>query len=254
MLFHISKDISVKEKVFIPRIPKNRLQSENKTLKRVCLSDALETCISAFPYKSEVIHYLSSKKPTYLSVYTVDKALFHEETIKKPEEVVNWVADAEIRQEYWITKPFTATPKLIKLKKLKLERFCRLTGEHIGEVEELEFEREVEEYDRTEKALFYHRKIFKQFRRACKRNGIEIQEVHVKKEAMEYFGCISSTRIYDVTRVTYKIPAGISAQSAWECITRELHKNRRKHLCYSHEDFHVKEEQENTIVREAVVA
>lgn len=254
MLFHISKDISIKEKVFIPRIPKNRLPSEDNTLKRVCLSNALETCISAFPYKSDVIHHLSSRKPTYLSVYAVDEACFQEGDIKEPEEVVNWVADAELRKEYWIMKPFTATPKLIKLKKLKLERFCRLTGEHIGEVQELEYEREVEEYDRFEKACFYHRKIFKQFRRACERNGIQIQEVHAEKEAMEYFGCIPSSRIYGVTKVTYKIPAGVSAQSVWECISKELRKNRRKHLYYSHTDFNVEQEQVNPILREAVVA
>lgn len=237
MLYHISKDIALNEKVFIPRVPKLRLINENRIIKRVCVSGSIENCISSFPYKKDIIVQLTKGLPAYLSVYKVDEQLLASENLMKPDKVIEYVDDAELKREHWILKEFTRSPSLIRIRKLKLSRYYKHTNSHSGEVAELEFEKEIEDYDRFEKAIFYNRDFYKEFLRVCRECGIEIKQVRKNKEHMEYFGIIESSRKYEVHRITYKIPSGISAKGIWFVISKELHKYRRKCLIFDKNDY-----------------
>lgn len=236
MLYHVSTDISLQEKTFVPRIPKFRLWGEDYSLKRFCVSNSLENCIASFPYKSGLANRLYSI-PLYLAVYSFDESDLPEGSLRKPQDVERFVGDAIEKQEHWITKEITVKPTLIRLRKLQLSRYCKYTGEYGGDVTEFEYEKDTELYERVEKATFFHRKHFKQFQKACERHGIELQEVSTTKEHMQYCGYMTSTRVYTVTRVTYTIPSNISANPVWEIIAKEFRKNRRKHLCFNEQDF-----------------
>jgi hypothetical protein len=236
MLYHVSTDISLEEKTFIPRIPKYRISGEDTFSKRICVSNSIQNCISSFPYKNDLMWNFRTR-PVFLSVYEVNESTFSKEEIKYPEEIVDNVMDSIDNQEHWITKEFSAIPSLIKIKNLNFSRLCKYTNHYSGHVTEFEYEREIEDFDRLEKVMFYHNKHYREFLKACESIGIFIEEDKVNKEHMEYFGCIPSTREYNVHRITYFVPAGVSVKSIWRIIFKELHKNRRKHLVFQHQDF-----------------
>lgn len=106
-LYHISLDFGKNDDLcFIPRIPASAADGEDKTIKRVCLSDSIEGCINLadlsngdlkshlFPIKSE--------KSSPIKVYE-----FHIDTdsILYPNQISKYVPDAEIFGEYWYTNP-----------------------------------------------------------------------------------------------------------------------------------------------------
>ena len=235
MLYHLSKEISLQEKTFTPRVPRFRLYGEDNRSKRVCVSNSIQNCIASFPYKNDLMLGLRTR-PTYLSVYSVDEASFLKEEIKQPEEIVEKVADALEKQEYWLLKEFSATPTLIKIKKLKFSRLCKYTNEYSGSVTELEFEREIEKKDRVEKTIFYHSRHYKEFLKACALHGIQIQEDNITKEHMEYFGCIPSTREYAVHQLRTRFLL-VFRQKNLERYSKRSNKNRRKYLTYERDDF-----------------
>lgn len=236
-LFHVSKDVSLIEKQFVPRAPRNRLPEENGVLKRVCLSTSIKNCLSSFPYKSELMWHIVSSLPTYLAVYSVLENELNEGKFKKPHEIFDLVPDAMKNDEHWALEPFFAEPYLIKVKKLEFSNYCRHTNHHGGDVVELTYEKEVEDLVREEMATFYHNKIYKQFVKACIQNGIVILDIEKSQECMYYSGLVASSRVYNIKRIKYKIPSGISARPIWSIIQKELNRNKRKYLCFSRADF-----------------
>lgn len=238
VFIHLSnQDLSAVEKTFVPRIPSFRLTKEDASMKRICVADSIAHAISSFPYKSKICKQLFSHQPVYLAVYPVKKSSFKKEEIKTPEELQDFVPDAVQNREHWILKEFTSKPYWIRIRELKLSGYDKYTDEYIGKVIHLVYEKETEPKERIETATFFHKQHFKAFQYACKKSGMNILNVEAVREPMQYFGCIPSSRIYTVRKVTYQIPSGVSAQPVWQVIHKEMQKNRKKRLIFNNDDF-----------------
>lgn len=109
-LYHLSL-IPVEE--FIPGVPTYRRPEENGAIKRICLSDSIENCLSAVSW------FGSSSSPEDIMTEVGSKIIFvyefeiEEHLLKTPEEVYNIgnVCDAILNQEYWYIGEETLLPK-----------------------------------------------------------------------------------------------------------------------------------------------
>jgi hypothetical protein len=101
MLYHISFDVLETVEKFEPRIPENRMQEEDKTIKRVCCADTLEGAIMALPDNPNFL--MSDKLFPLIKVYELDEATVKKDEFFTPSEIVDKVPDALATGEHWIT-------------------------------------------------------------------------------------------------------------------------------------------------------
>lgn len=97
----------IKDGMFIQRIPKQRLETEDNSIKRICFSSSLRTCLSAIPGGIQIIKnliYLSLEfhVAPLLYVYILDETLLPQENVMYPEQVKKYVVDAALTEEHWI--------------------------------------------------------------------------------------------------------------------------------------------------------
>lgn len=105
VFYHITTDLDHKG-LFEPRIPKYMFEFENKTVPRICVSDSIQGCLSAFPDKDA----LGEDQPRYIKVFEINV----EELNLTPEDIISpeflyksgYLDDALITNEHWITKSF----------------------------------------------------------------------------------------------------------------------------------------------------
>lgn len=100
-LYHVSRNLEHIDK-FVPRIPKSSLpMTENRDIKRICLSEHIELCLGAISYNMDYDLYDEYEGYKKLRVYEFE---IDEADIIKPEEVSKYVLDATTTREYWYTK------------------------------------------------------------------------------------------------------------------------------------------------------
>lgn len=105
VFYHITTDLD-HNGLFEPRIPKYMFEFENKTVPRICVSDSIQGCLSAFPDKDA----LGESQPRYIKVFEINT----EELNLLPEDIINpellyksgYLDDALITNEHWIIKSF----------------------------------------------------------------------------------------------------------------------------------------------------
>jgi len=98
---------------FIPGVPTYRRPEEDGTMKRICLSDSIENCLSAVSW------FGSSSAPEDIMTEVGSKIIFvyefeiEENLLKTPEEVyiIGNVCDAILNQEYWYIGEENLIPK-----------------------------------------------------------------------------------------------------------------------------------------------
>ena len=113
-LYHISGYIdNLKEKKFIPRIPKCKMDFENKSIKRICFSDSILGCLKSLPEYGNGVGSKSNMKlklgiPIFFDVYTIDSEDVNK--IYSPEFLFknNYVKDSLKTKEYWVLSEVTA--------------------------------------------------------------------------------------------------------------------------------------------------
>lgn len=105
-LYHVSLGWKETPKLFIPRVPKNRAENENETIKRICLSTDIIGCLTAMPDKPH-------KYNTKITVYECD---VHDYIDYNELYFSNKVCDSYLTHECWYLKPITMTGKHLILK------------------------------------------------------------------------------------------------------------------------------------------
>ena len=218
--YHISQEISLNEKEFVPRVPRFRTKDEEGTTKRVCVSKSIEGAIGAFPYKSEITSSVNCKKPTYLAVYEVDLNRLEHLDSKDIEELV---PDAHLTEECWVLENFKIKPSIIKINKLRLERYNKYTWTHSGLVTEFEFERGCEEYGREEVHRFVGRTFRRQAIKWAEKRGIYWEVEHQERSSLrhqryalddvEYY--CGSTKKYSIVDIKFKVPKNVDISELW---------------------------------------
>ncbi|WPS85657.1 hypothetical protein SMD22_00970 (plasmid) [Brevibacillus halotolerans] len=114
IFYHVSTLIT-HDGEFTPRIPSSRLATiENDTMERICVSPAIEDCFTALPGSGDKLHDSNFEKRGYYKIFRIDteKLGIDKEFIITCDQLYknNWVPDAFVTKEHWITKSF-AVPK-----------------------------------------------------------------------------------------------------------------------------------------------
>lgn len=136
-LFHISY-LPIRE--FHPKIPRNRLDNENDSIPRICLSPFIPCCISAKAGKGEYIRLsLKDNIPCLLYIYKME---CNEKNILPPDKVMQYgVPDANLNQEYWLlSDPVNVEEKIVKVINATFEDYDRIEGiEFTENIEKTDF-------------------------------------------------------------------------------------------------------------------
>lgn len=233
--YHVSMDLELGEKEFVPRIPKYRCEGEDNTIKRVCVCPTLKDSLGAFPYKGFYINELMGRRDNnYLAYYEIPtKGLNY----KTNEEINDLVPDSHITKEHWVLDSFKAKANIIKLKKFQLSYYNRYINEYSGFVEELEYEKSTENYDREEEYVFIDKQFFKQSINFAKENNISyeiLEDTHhhlwYNKFVIRNMNYNGTTKRYRWQRVKFNIPKGVDIAKLWIINNNQNNFIKRKNL------------------------
>lgn len=103
MLYHISiVELKENELNFIPRVPESRMITENDSIKRICFSDDITTCLNAMSNIQQVLwKSYTNDSNIKLFVYAIDENKLNNNLLN-PSEVYKYVPDALENNEYWV--------------------------------------------------------------------------------------------------------------------------------------------------------
>lgn len=217
--YHVSMDIDLEKREFIPRIPEHRCEGENDTLKRVSVSTSLIDAIGAFPYKEIFVNRnILLNSYGYLSYYEIlNKNLEY----KGYEDLKDLVPDAHITKEHWILNKFVSKSNIIRINKIKLSGYNVYTNSYHGYVKELEYENSVEDYDRDYEFVFID-KFIKSAINMCKMLDLnyEIKQDYYCNLSYNKFkigksGYNGTTKKYRYAKIQVIIPKGFDISKLW---------------------------------------
>lgn len=225
-LYHVSRDIELKEKTFRPRVPANRLKEESNSIKRICTSTSLEGAINGFPFKSILVNEDMLKETNaYLNVYT-----FNSKNLNTKKVTTEDVPDADLSDEHWILEDVSASPEIIKINSIKLDKYNKYINEYTGKVVELDYEPGVADYDRELEHSFILRSSFSRFKNIFKNTKIEYDVVEDKKIEIRHFYGIPATKTYSLITIKLKVEKGVDISPLWKLGHYETKYARRKKL------------------------
>lgn len=115
--------------------------------------------------------------------------------------------------------------KVIRLKKFGLSEFNLFSGKHSGDVQDFEYENEIETNDRTCFANFVNKDLFREFKNKCNETGIIINDIQTEQDYLYYSNTFKSNRKRNIYKVNFTIPKGISALPVWQIL-----ESNTKHL------------------------
>ncbi len=106
VLYHISFDTNNIIYKFEPRIQEEILESENSKMRRICVSDSIENCLSAIPRRDEILKDFIIKQvygnlPKFV-IYEFNKIKVQSNNLLSSSFIKQYVPDAEINNELWI--------------------------------------------------------------------------------------------------------------------------------------------------------
>lgn len=198
MFYHLSFDIdNISEKTFIPK------NHNDNTYSRIRVSNSIEGAIRGL-WHNPIYKRPLTTKLVLLAVYEVSSECVNYITPNKL-QYEGLVRDAKNTGEHWITDKFKSSPYLINIKMLDL----------IKRENSIEYEKDIEPYDRSENMRFLKKKQLVLFLALCKKCGISINKSEVIKDKLTYSSGSSSQRVHSIYNVEYIIPSGVSAREVW---------------------------------------
>lgn len=111
IFFHVSTDLN-HNGIFVPRIPANRhRQAEDDKIPRISVAPTIEDCLTAIPGGGSSLDELNIELRGYYRIFRIDT----EKLGIQNEHIVNsktlyendFVRDADVTNEHWITTPFS---------------------------------------------------------------------------------------------------------------------------------------------------
>lgn len=163
MLYHVSIERVINNN-FCPRIPKDRIDGENDSIKRICFSKKIKKCITAMPNGIRKIENLillerTTGLPAIAYIYEIDdKNIAKKNLVSSASLVKNkLVPDAQINQEVWVVnqnvKCQETVVKFVDIKKHLLSLNMGVGVKPFSEVKKITFEKSKEPYERNFKYL-----------------------------------------------------------------------------------------------------
>lgn len=223
VFYHVSMDLNINEKEFIPRIPTLICKDEDTNIKRICVTKTLEQAIGAFPYKRVFMNEtIPMRNESYLAVYKTDMA---NKEYLNDKEINKYVPDAHITNEHWILNSFNCKPYLIRVKNLKLSSFSKYTDEWSGFVKSIDYDKSKENYDREMTYSYIDKKFLKKALDFAKKNNIKYSlldqcrgHLYHRTYALfmfcieKYFG---TSKTHLLTKIQFYIPKNVDVSNLW---------------------------------------
>ena len=117
-LYHISLEGNInEEKLFIPRIPRITMDTEDKLIPRICVSETIRGCIDSFPYKYDLNDMIMNGS-VFLYLYSFDAYKLGSNNIKYYYQLEEYVPDAMTTKETWIMKEVSSKPEIIRIDRI----------------------------------------------------------------------------------------------------------------------------------------
>ena len=218
MLYHVSFE-QVKDGIFYPRIPGQRLEGEDNTTKRICFSKSINGCLSAIPDGYTLTHgakCLSEKHMAnpILYVYMLNEKSVDSKNIIAPHQLAEkgLVPDAVFTGEHWvINTTVTCKEKRIYLNNVSWEPIYSTIGQEtkrLMKVTQLEAEKPINrESDRVYYYVVFSQETVVKLKVLTKKHKCPFQLLETEAER-------------SIVQVT--IPKNRNAQSIWAEINKIL--------------------------------
>ncbi|MFA9560685.1 hypothetical protein ACERII_25750 [Evansella sp. AB-rgal1] len=125
IVYHLSKGLDDEIREFVPRIPEARQEGEDDSIKRICVADSIEGCLSAMPISSDVSLEPNKTYPfCYYTVYELEAPNYIKGSRDKTTTIISneqlieqkLVPDAKITEEHWITQSISRDSDEIYIK------------------------------------------------------------------------------------------------------------------------------------------
>lgn len=233
LLYHISDNICLREKKFIPRIPKERIYNEDNSTQRICFSDSVRGALCACPRKSNYVT-LDGCNGIILAVYEANVNEYI-----PPAELEGKVPDACQTKEHWVTKSLDMKPYLIRIKKFSLTRYCKEMKRFQGDITELIYENEIESYSREYEFKIISKRKYTEFEELCDRNNILIVKMDkyientcplkLDEDGHYYEYVYEKQRKITSYKVRYNVPPLVNTKYIWEFENKTRTKQNKKY-------------------------
>lgn len=211
ILYHVSVERIAGNRLW-QRIPKDRAEGEDKTMKRICFAKTLEGCITAMPNGVKVARNLSLCElhmglPAILHIYSIKRSDIPDENIKDSNYLLenNLVPDADETGEVWVVnQDVVCNHSVIRLKSIETTIVpCNWReNKMVVKVKDIEFERSIEFYDREYTYKFRKMEDLNKIKRYALKSGCAIFREDHKEDGRYYLGV--------------KVPSGIDARGLWQ--------------------------------------
>ena len=219
-IYHVSMDVSLEEKLFSPRIPKFTTKGEDVSMKRVCFAETIEGAIRGVPSKGCLANDVLREGYAYLNVFEVNK---DEVAHKSNEEILHLVPDAHLTGEYWVTEELRLKPSIIKINNLIFSHYNGYTNQPHGFVKELDYEQQVEEYEREETIQWVGRSFVRKAMKWATTNGIPYEVLDESRDSLWHIRfCLENsvsyrgtTKKYSIKKIKFSIPPGADISGLW---------------------------------------
>lgn len=110
-LYNVTFHLKDNRTVLNPAIPETAGDTENKTIKRICLTDSIVHCVQALAHCNRNVAVGVTFLVREVQINKKDKALITPNELKKR----GYVPDALENNEYWYTKPLEFNTYLCKI-------------------------------------------------------------------------------------------------------------------------------------------
>lgn len=209
--YHVSIDLDLKEKEFIPRVPIATCINEDTNIKRICVCETIQDAISAFPYKKYFVNeHMRLFASSYMTVYKFDT-----DGYVPNKDVQKLVPDAHLTNEIWLKNNIKAKPEIIKITKLKLSGYNQYTNTYSGFVKELEYEKAIEDRNREIEFTILSKRTYNKFVKAALKNNIKIKIIEDTHKKLENYYWQPTTKNYRYIKLKAYIPSGESIAELW---------------------------------------
>lgn len=121
VLYHVSLEGNLDPHHFVPRIPQRSLETEDKTIPRICAAHDINDCISGCPDGYTFFTEKTVLGSAFLYVYEINTLEIGGTNIRLHHELLGLVPDAYKTKESWILTEFTCKPKIYRFENMEYE-------------------------------------------------------------------------------------------------------------------------------------
>lgn len=221
VMYHVSLDLNVGEKIFTPSIPKHRCKNENDTIKRISVARTVKDAISGFPYKDSFVNKYNKCQKRLLSVY--------EFRVKKKdvifsEDLKDYLPDVHITNECWLVKESVGIGKVIDVKEITLSNYNKYAWYYYGAVNHLIYEESIAKEDYVLTTLVTDKKDYIELLNILDKNNLGYEILDSGRNKFYYLdmGYSNGTtdEKYDWWKISINISKGFDKLELWKMISK----------------------------------